>query len=46
MTLAQQFDAYRAWRDDVGRLNERLRAWLAESDLLDNESEQDRKSVV
>lgn len=40
MTLAQQFDAYRAWRDDVGRLNERLRAWLAESDLLDNESEQ------
>jgi hypothetical protein len=40
MTLARQFDAYRAWRDDVRRLAEHLQGWLADADLLDNESEQ------
>jgi hypothetical protein len=40
MTLARQFDAYRAWRDDVRRLAEHLQGWLADCDLLDTESEQ------
>jgi hypothetical protein len=40
MTLARQFDAYRAWRDDVRRLAEHLQSWLAEGDLLDSETEQ------
>ncbi|MBI4998723.1 MAG: dynamin family protein [Rhodocyclales bacterium] len=40
MTLARQFDAYRAWRDDVRRLAEHLQAWLSEGDLLDSETEQ------
>jgi hypothetical protein len=40
MTLAQQFDTYRAWRDDVRRLTNGLQAWLAEGDLLDSQTEQ------
>jgi hypothetical protein len=40
MTLARQFDAYRAWRDDVRRLAEHLQGWLEEGDLLDSETEQ------
>jgi predicted GTPase len=40
MTLARQFDAYRAWRNDVRVLAERLQAWLADNELLDNEADQ------
>ena len=40
MTLARQFDAYRAWRNDVRALAERLQTWLADGDLLDSETEQ------
>jgi hypothetical protein len=45
MTLAQQFDAYRAWRDDVRHLTNRLQAWLAERDLLDSQAEQRLRRV-
>ena len=40
MTLAQQFDAYRIWRDDIGLLVGRLQGWLADGDLLDSQTEQ------
>jgi hypothetical protein len=40
MTLARQFDAYRAWRNDVRALAERLQTWLADGDMLDSETEQ------
>jgi hypothetical protein len=40
MSLARQFDAYRAWRDDVRRLAEHLQVWLAEGDFLDTETDQ------
>jgi hypothetical protein len=40
MTLARQFDAYRAWRDEVRQLANRLQTWLEKGDLLDTESEQ------
>jgi predicted GTPase len=40
MTLAQQFDAYRLWREDVRHLANRLQTWLAEGDLLDSQAEQ------
>jgi len=45
MTLARQFDAYRAWRDDVRQLANRLQAWLGEGDLLDSEAEQRLRRV-
>lgn len=45
MTLARQFDAYRAWRDDVRQLANRLQDWLEDSDLLDNEAEQRLRRV-
>ncbi len=40
MTLAQQFDAYRIWRDNIGHLVGRLQSWLADGDLLDSQTEQ------
>lgn len=40
MTLARQFDAYRAWRNDVRTLAERLQAWLADNEMLDNDADQ------
>ncbi|WIM04746.1 MAG: dynamin family protein [Candidatus Nitricoxidivorans perseverans] len=40
MSLASHFDSYRLWRDSVSRLVERLRDWLAASDLLDAQTEQ------
>ncbi len=40
MTLARQFDSYRAWRDDVRQLANRLQSWLEEGDLLDSQTEQ------
>jgi len=39
MSLAQQFDAYRIWRDDVRHLAGRLQNWLNESDLSDSQAE-------
>lgn len=45
MTLARQFEAYRAWRDDVRRLADHLQAWLEEGDLLDGETEQRLRRV-
>ncbi|MBI5786499.1 MAG: dynamin family protein [Rhodocyclales bacterium] len=45
MTLARQFEAYRAWRDDVRRLAEHLQAWLEDGDLLDSETEQRLRRV-
>ena len=45
MTLAQHFDTYRLWRDDIGRLVGRLRNWLAEGDLLDSQTEQRLKRI-
>jgi hypothetical protein len=40
MTLTQHFDSYRAWRNDVSQLVNRLQDWLMESDLLESQTEQ------
>ncbi|MBU1236718.1 MAG: dynamin family protein [Gammaproteobacteria bacterium] len=45
MTLARQFDAYRAWRDDVRQLAGRLQSWLAEGELLDSQAEQQLRRI-
>ena len=39
MSLAQQFAAYAEWRSQLGACLERFRAWLAENDLADAQSE-------
>ncbi|HTY99772.1 MAG TPA: dynamin family protein, partial [Rhodocyclaceae bacterium] len=46
MTLSTHFDSYSQWRDGVARATERLRGWLAESDLLDSQIEQRLDRVV
>jgi hypothetical protein len=40
MTLTQHFDSYRAWRNDVNQLVNRLQDWLVEGDLLESQTEQ------
>lgn len=40
MSLGDNFDSYRRWRDGVGDLIGRLRDWLAACDLLDSQAEQ------
>ena len=40
MSLTEQFDAYRAWRDNLDRQVVRLRDWLREADLLDGQAAQ------
>jgi predicted GTPase len=45
MTLAQQFDAYRTWRDNIGHLVGRLQSWLADGDLLDSQTEQQLRRI-
>jgi hypothetical protein len=45
MTLAQQFDAYRRWRDNIAQLVGRLQSWLADGDLLDSQTEQRLKRI-
>jgi hypothetical protein len=40
MTLARQFDEYRAWRDGIDRLVVRLSDWLADGEQLDSQAEQ------
>ncbi|HZV53861.1 MAG TPA: dynamin family protein [Rhodocyclaceae bacterium] len=40
MTLAQQFDAYHLWRNNVTHLIARLQSWLADGDLLDSQADQ------
>lgn len=40
MTLSNQFDSYRLWRDGVAQLIGRLREWLGTADLLDAQASQ------
>ena len=40
MSLTEQFDDYRAWRDNLDRQVVRLRDWLWNADLLDGQAEQ------
>lgn len=40
MSLGQDFDSYRRWRDGVGDLIARLRDWLSACDLMDGQTEQ------
>ena len=45
MNLPEQFDAYRAWRDNLDRQVVRLRDWLRDADLLDSQAEQRLRRV-
>ena len=45
MSLARQFDAYRAWREHLDQQVVRLRDWLRDADLLDAQAEQRLRRV-
>jgi hypothetical protein len=45
MSLARQFDDYHEWRDQLDRQVMRLRDWLRDADLLDNQAEQRLRHV-
>lgn len=46
MSLAQHFDSYRIWRDNVRHLVTRLQGWLANNDLLDSQAEQRLRRIL
>ncbi|MBK6677771.1 MAG: dynamin family protein [Rhodocyclaceae bacterium] len=45
MSLARQFDAYRAWREHLDHQVVRLRDWLRDADLLDAQAEQQLRRI-